>query len=328
MNDEPHLKFESPDVMIDACTQQTSEYRRDLWLSPAYTAHYPEMVERLLSAEGLAAYPSDTRATIYLSALDALGTYPLNRKPERRIPSAYYSYNITSGEIGPIGGTKYKYPDEVTSLLEIDIAGTLALGMSLPEYEAAMGAFLDTYAHTPNKQSLKPILGRLLMTHSTGRKWVKQHELDTAGGHEWDQTLATLTVSLPEYVIKPEKNQPKALPRDLVFPSAHEFYSAAAMDIFLAYAAFYAEQVKLTASTDKELQEFSVSVRKMPNGFMKDNERQYNLLTILAATSNPQVQDNSGNMVSAREYLQKHAPHRSRERFVGWYNRGVKELEK
>lgn len=333
----------SVEEMVQHYDQLAPDDQCDAWTQSEYVAAFPHIVTYLLSPDGLATYTPETRAAFFHSALQALVTFPLGRRMENvpiinsdythrqhtdepTIACSGYVYNVAH-ETAELRLLKDTEPDDVTNLLHVDLAGIIALGMSLPDTEAALQAIIETYAHTPVPQTLKNHLSLLLPQNSTSRRWIKQHGFDAALGYEWDEMLASLLLNYPERVIRPEHNKPVHLPGELNLPELQKFYSAAAMRVFLEYAANYATQIRFGPAANRELIDFSLWIRKMPRDFLADIDVQIDLLTIIGATGGT-IPEASGKIVSARDYLHRYAPHRSRERFVGLRNRGVHDLKR
>lgn len=306
------------------------------WTTKEFITVFPQMVRRLLSPEGLDKYPQQARSTFYDASLTALKEFHLIRIPgalrrkELFIPATNLNYDIEKETlVSPVNQGR---PKNVDYLFRIDLAGVILLGMSQDDYESAIKKFTDTYREIqekrPRKQgsTLKQIIHMHLDTRSVSRRWVKMHGLDTTTGRNWDGTIAELLLNLPENEINIERNYPKRLPQELVNPDAPRVYSEETLIVFLDYAAQYAEDLPMSPARSRDLVDFSLNVRRMPQEFLSNKANQDALRTILNATNMVPSQPSPGHIPDARELLVNYKNPRTRK--LRWYSRDVKGLMK
>lgn len=317
------------DEQINIYLLYTPDEQVRQWTTKEFISVFPQIVRRLLSPEGLDKYPQETRSAFYDSSLKALIDFPKhNMQSGPFIPGSHLNYDIEKETAGSTLGNAS--PNSIDNLFRIDLAGIILLGMSQEDYETAMGKFINTYKEIRSRQgsphNMKQIIDMHLDIRSVSRRWVKMYALDAVVGGSWDGSIAELLLNLPENEINIESNSPKRLPPELLNPDAPKVYSQETQSVFLDYATQYAEDLPMNPVREKDLVNFSLNIRRMPQEFLSNTANQDALRTILNATNMVPRQASPGHIPDARELLSNYKGPRTRN--LRWYSRGVKELMK
>lgn len=315
----------------------TPDQQRDEWLNNEFTKLFPAMAILTLSPEGREGSPL-AASTLFRSALAAFQNYPLAEKYEHirqggrhvtvqvggpAITASRFVYDIVSEATS---GWGWRGSDTTDNLFRVDLAGIIALGLSLPEEDRAKEYFLATYDQLrKSKGTFDQALGLLLPITSVSRKWVKAHGLDMVSGNEWDQSVAGLILSLPQNEIQVRANLPERLPGQLREVDVATRYSELSLDVFLAYSAAYITLLPMSVQRAEDLFAFAWSLKSGNPGYLADDDRLQGWRTIIAATrQSPGRGPSAGTVPNAREILQK----LSRNKGMGykWFPKEVRDL--
>ncbi len=307
------------------------EQQRDQWLSGDYLLAFPSVAQYLLSPDGLASNPPETRAQFFGAAVQALGLYRhskpgrlhVGQAPPPYIPAGTMSYNTVTHKRASTNDQR-NLPNTVDNLFRVDFAGVVMLGFSLPDSDAAMQAFMGIFAQKEpgSRQSFEATLCMLLAKDSPASKWVKDNGLDAASGKDWDHEYATFVLNFPGNVIRPDRIQPNLPPPVITMPNSHTEYSETTMRVFLRYAVEYSQRLPMTPGRGAKLKYFFGCLRYMP-GLMRNFDDQMSVLALIGAIDPPSDEDSSSKLTNAQEYLRNY---RKSKPYFRWYDPAVKQL--
>lgn len=176
----------------------------------------------------------------------------------------------------------------------------------------------------PHKET--QALRLLLPLNSLAKRWVKDNQLDSAAGREWDTAIAELIVNSPQNNISPDRRHPTQLPSEMTTTNAHEYYSQEAYAVFVDYAAgivtvFTSEatnpqRIALPSRLYAGLMAFRKNLRRFPPAV--SNKTAIDMIAIYGATAQ------QGAVPVARDLL----PPRKRRQpaRLHWYHPAIRQL--
>lgn len=277
------------DRQIDIILKTPDETRWEIWKSAQFPQIFPQMVQRIFSGQGIKRYAEGQRHQMFDATVNAFSKLPWSDTRDGTDNFIHLSgMGFTKDGTVAVRSAKTLSSDHYTtldSLVRVNVASALLLGMSLEDEELAMMQMINlcredhggNVIRTPFDIQFRSNLERLMLTENVTREWIKAHHLDTFAGVDWDLRATEVYLNMPAVIIDAERKFPMILPRAI--RTDLKFYPSQTVSIFVDYILTYISALSPLGTRVLHLRDFLNSFYKLPPNFDEATWLEVRLIT-------------------------------------------------